>query len=79
MDKEKLKGLVLYGHWVNCIKGKCAESYDDKCHISGGEHRYPEDGKCVSDFYKPLDEIDDYEIGAFETIGQQSVLADIPF
>ena len=78
MDSDKIKGLVLYGHWVNCIKGKCSESYGDKCHFSGGESDYPQDGKCVSDFYQPIEEINDSEIGAFETVDQH-VSADIPF
>jgi hypothetical protein len=79
VGNDKLKGLVLYGHWVNCIKEKCGEGYNDKCHVPGGQSDYPQDGKCFNDFYKPIDEIDDSEIGAFETIGQASAPADIPF
>ena len=77
--KLKKKGVRLYVHWANCVKGKCGEGYGGKCHVKGGELDYPLDGKCVNDFYQPVDNIDLSEIGAFETIKQASEAADIPF
>ena len=76
---ERLPGVQLYARWINCIKEKCGEGYGGKCHVNGGESDYPLDGKCVNDFYHPIDKIDLADIEAFETIKQASEVADIPF
>ena len=76
---EKLPGVKLYAHWINCIKQKCGEGYGGKCHVKNEESDYPLNGKCVKDFYHPIDNIDLSEIKAFETIKQASEAPDIPF